>query len=197
MDKGSPPVTDWEMVQNIFASINQMTVQAMSLQNQGAQNTADTDRALEAIFAEMQEKAREGLAQMDPHRASDTYPPSSEPSTSSHRAGPSASSHPSVQQTMDSQGNIVRNQYLPPNSGTTGEVRQCAIPGCNTTQTPEWRRGPTGAATVCNACGLVYLKLKRKAEQREREGQAEGRASGSPDQHQGSPDAEGDVQEGP
>lgn len=25
---------------------------------------------------------------------------------------------------------------------------------CNTTETPEWRRGPDGARTLCNACGL-------------------------------------------
>ncbi|ORY91123.1 GATA zinc finger-domain-containing protein, partial [Syncephalastrum racemosum] len=25
---------------------------------------------------------------------------------------------------------------------------------CHTTQTPEWRRGPDGARTLCNACGL-------------------------------------------
>ncbi|KAL1935070.1 hypothetical protein VTP01DRAFT_4210 [Rhizomucor pusillus] len=33
---------------------------------------------------------------------------------------------------------------------------------CNTTETPEWRRGPDGARTLCNACGLHYSKLLRK-----------------------------------
>ncbi|KAI8991589.1 hypothetical protein BDF20DRAFT_51810 [Mycotypha africana] len=33
---------------------------------------------------------------------------------------------------------------------------------CNTTDTPEWRRGPDGARTLCNACGLHYSKLLRK-----------------------------------
>ncbi|KAI7864492.1 GATA zinc finger-domain-containing protein [Spinellus fusiger] len=33
---------------------------------------------------------------------------------------------------------------------------------CNTTNTPEWRRGPDGARTLCNACGLHYSKLLRK-----------------------------------
>ncbi len=28
--------------------------------------------------------------------------------------------------------------------------------------TPEWRRGPDGARTLCNACGLHYAKLERK-----------------------------------
>ena len=33
---------------------------------------------------------------------------------------------------------------------------------CNATETPEWRRGPDGARTLCNACGLHYAKLVRK-----------------------------------
>lgn len=34
---------------------------------------------------------------------------------------------------------------------------------CGTTETPEWRRGPKGVRTLCNACGLFHAKLvKRK-----------------------------------
>ncbi|RLV94344.1 Biofilm regulator 1 [Spathaspora sp. JA1] len=33
---------------------------------------------------------------------------------------------------------------------------------CGTTETPEWRRGPKGARTLCNACGLVHTKLVKK-----------------------------------
>jgi hypothetical protein len=33
---------------------------------------------------------------------------------------------------------------------------------CNRMETPEWRRGPDGARTLCNACGLHYAKLERK-----------------------------------
>lgn len=34
---------------------------------------------------------------------------------------------------------------------------------CGTTETPEWRRGPNGLRTLCNACGLYHAKLvKRK-----------------------------------
>lgn len=33
---------------------------------------------------------------------------------------------------------------------------------CNRIHTPEWRRGPDGARTLCNACGLHYAKLVRK-----------------------------------
>jgi hypothetical protein len=34
---------------------------------------------------------------------------------------------------------------------------------CNRMNTPEWRRGPNGARTLCNACGLHYAKLTRKS----------------------------------
>ncbi|KAH6983794.1 hypothetical protein EDB80DRAFT_246585 [Ilyonectria destructans] len=41
-----------------------------------------------------------------------------------------------------------------------------ATPGrchsCNRIDTPEWRRGPDGPKTLCNACGLHYAKLERK-----------------------------------
>ncbi|KGQ02948.1 GATA zinc finger domain-containing protein 7 [Beauveria bassiana D1-5] len=32
---------------------------------------------------------------------------------------------------------------------------------CNRIDTPEWRRGPDGAGTLCNACGLRHAKLER------------------------------------
>ncbi|KAJ7761937.1 hypothetical protein DFH07DRAFT_1020087 [Mycena maculata] len=35
---------------------------------------------------------------------------------------------------------------------------------CHIRETPEWRRGPDGARTLCNACGLHYAKLMRKRE---------------------------------
>jgi len=34
--------------------------------------------------------------------------------------------------------------------------------GCSRAESPEWRRGPHGAHTLCNACGLHYAKLVRK-----------------------------------
>ncbi|SCU83929.1 LAME_0C07382g1_1 [Lachancea meyersii CBS 8951] len=37
---------------------------------------------------------------------------------------------------------------------------QCAH--CLSTKTPEWRKGPYGRRSLCNACGLFYKKLFRK-----------------------------------
>lgn len=33
---------------------------------------------------------------------------------------------------------------------------------CGSTQTPEWRSGPSGSRTLCNACGLFYSKLIKR-----------------------------------
>jgi hypothetical protein len=39
---------------------------------------------------------------------------------------------------------------------------------CGVTETPEWRRGPAGDHTLCNACGLHYAKsLKKQRKERE------------------------------
>ena len=35
---------------------------------------------------------------------------------------------------------------------------------CSATETPEWRKGPTGPRTLCNACGLLFAKQCRKKE---------------------------------
>ena len=43
-----------------------------------------------------------------------------------------------------------------------GEQHVCQ--GCSATSTPEWRKGPTGPRTLCNACGLLYAKMLRKRE---------------------------------
>ena len=48
------------------------------------------------------------------------------------------------------------------------QVRQKNVPPgtlcdqCGQRETPEWRRGPRGLRTLCNACGLFYSKLVRR-----------------------------------
>ncbi|KAL4252869.1 hypothetical protein ABKN59_003590 [Abortiporus biennis] len=48
----------------------------------------------------------------------------------------------------------------PPSEPPPTEGQTCL--GCSATSTPEWRRGPMGPRTLCNACGLVYAKLIKK-----------------------------------
>ncbi|KAH9066560.1 hypothetical protein EDB87DRAFT_1586823 [Lactarius vividus] len=54
--------------------------------------------------------------------------------------------------------------------------------GCSATSTPEWRRGPLGPRTLCNACGLVYAKLIKK-----RKRDAARRAANTQDANDGAP----------
>lgn len=42
----------------------------------------------------------------------------------------------------------------------SGEMIRCHQ--CGASETPEWRRGPDGARTLCNACGLYHAKLVKK-----------------------------------
>lgn len=65
---------------------------------------------------------------------------------------------------------IVGNGYVPPQDShqvynvpevINKPMNKCHR--CGTTETPEWRRGPNGLRTLCNACGLFHAKLvKRK-----------------------------------
>lgn len=53
--------------------------------------------------------------------------------------------------------------------GSNTPVVRSAPPGrchsCNISETPEWRRGPDGARTLCNACGLHFAKLTKRKQQ--------------------------------
>ncbi|KAL1974155.1 hypothetical protein VTN31DRAFT_5715 [Thermomyces dupontii] len=60
----------------------------------------------------------------------------------------------------------LKNNVNPGATDTKKRRGKAAPPGrchsCNRAETPEWRRGPDGARTLCNACGLHYAKLTRK-----------------------------------
>lgn len=70
--------------------------------------------------------------------------------------GPYAEQGP---ESEDAKGNFI-------NADNKRRRGRAAPPGrchsCNRAETPEWRRGPDGARTLCNACGLHYAKLTRK-----------------------------------
>jgi len=53
--------------------------------------------------------------------------------------------------------------------------------GCKATSTPEWRRGPMGPRTLCNACGLVYAKLIKKRGREARAARVNGKPSSRAD----------------
>eukprot|EP01115_Flamella_aegyptia_P010605 TRINITY_DN47214_c2_g1_i1.p1 TRINITY_DN47214_c2_g1~~TRINITY_DN47214_c2_g1_i1.p1 ORF type:complete len:87 (-),score=6.06 TRINITY_DN47214_c2_g1_i1:119-379(-) len=38
--------------------------------------------------------------------------------------------------------------------------RNCSV--CKTKETPQWRNGPDGKKSLCNACGLHFIKMIKK-----------------------------------
>lgn len=61
---------------------------------------------------------------------------------------------PKVSGPSDEKQQIIEDTPRP------GEGHICI--GCGAGSTPEWRRGPLGPRTLCNACGLVYAKMMKK-----------------------------------
>lgn len=53
-----------------------------------------------------------------------------------------------------------QSPIMPVNGAPAKPVHKCQR--CGTTETPEWRRGPNGLRTLCNACGLFHAKLVKK-----------------------------------
>ncbi|KAM0752700.1 hypothetical protein T439DRAFT_286870 [Meredithblackwellia eburnea MCA 4105] len=49
-------------------------------------------------------------------------------------------------------------QFIVPTPPTPGGPKACA--NCGRTGSPEWRTGPTGPKTLCNACGLRWSKAR-------------------------------------
>jgi len=49
-----------------------------------------------------------------------------------------------------------------------GSIANLRCHHCGERDTPEWRRGPAGPKTLCNACGLQYAKFLREADKREK-----------------------------
>ncbi|KAI8335795.1 hypothetical protein BC941DRAFT_429398 [Chlamydoabsidia padenii] len=53
-----------------------------------------------------------------------------------------------------------RPHHNPSSISSCQSTKRCAR--CGTNNSPEWRRGPNGHKTLCNACGLRYSRLMSK-----------------------------------
>ncbi|GAA5835686.1 hypothetical protein JCM11251_002998 [Rhodosporidiobolus azoricus] len=56
----------------------------------------------------------------------------------------------------------------PPAAATKNASAQRACANCGRTSSAEWRSGPTGPKTLCNACGLRWSKARSQAAAKER-----------------------------
>lgn len=64
---------------------------------------------------------------------------------------------------LASQGQVKARQVRRDSHGRRSKIaRICTV--CGTTETPSWRRGGDGVRTLCNACGLRFLRECRKKE---------------------------------
>ncbi|KAM6504195.1 hypothetical protein JOM56_001138 [Amanita muscaria] len=78
----------------------------------------------------------------------------------------------------------TRDRY---STGRTGSNRPMGVlrcSSCKATQSPEWRKGPSGKKELCNACGLRYARSRAKKEghnpgQRRRKEKTQGKAGPS------------------
>ncbi|KAH7335465.1 hypothetical protein B0J17DRAFT_719992 [Rhizoctonia solani] len=112
------------------------------------------------IVEDMLHRAVEGLRYLDPTRAEQfAYPgePGAQPIASGAVASEGSPETVFVRYYEDgrSESNPTKKKKRERKGAT-----QCA--SCHATSTPEWRRGPLGPRTLCNACGLVYAKLMKK-----------------------------------
>lgn len=157
---------DWEEIEQRFSNIAQTSTRISNSRNTGgAAATADSDCEVEDLQAILDDALR-GMDRLDPQRANAAAEQAgrlAESSGSDSRAGPSAHTTSGLppaaqQQAIDSRANTGQNQRNP--SAQAQHQQTCE--SCGTNTTPEWRRGPTGPRTLCNACGLYYAKLQRR-----------------------------------
>ncbi|KAK8949226.1 GATA transcription factor 12 [Platanthera zijinensis] len=61
---------------------------------------------------------------------------------------------------LDPRGDVIgqsssgKKAAMEPSPATTADVRKCLH--CETNKTPQWRMGPLGPKTLCNACGVRF-----------------------------------------
>ncbi|ORY01548.1 hypothetical protein K493DRAFT_334925 [Basidiobolus meristosporus CBS 931.73] len=66
------------------------------------------------------------------------------------------------QRTSPSQSPVPTKSSEKPKKRTKSNQAKLYCHSCNCTDTPEWRKGPLGPRTLCNACGLIWAKLSKK-----------------------------------
>ncbi|CDH58586.1 predicted protein [Lichtheimia corymbifera JMRC:FSU:9682] len=61
-------------------------------------------------------------------------------------------------------GSLMSDENEAITNSAPADMRVCSK--CRTTTSPEWRKGPSGNKTLCNACGLRFARLVQKEKRR-------------------------------
>ncbi|KAF9971619.1 hypothetical protein BGZ73_005411 [Actinomortierella ambigua] len=113
--------------------------------------------------------------------------PSTSPSGRARRESSSDSTEDSQHSAASKNGDAdsVVSTYSCSNGGLVIRISQeeKTCESCHTTNSPEWRRGPSGKKNLCNACGLRYSRSvarQNRQAQKLADGKAGGGASAKP-----------------
>ncbi|KAF9323908.1 hypothetical protein BG006_001027 [Podila minutissima] len=101
--------------------------------------------------------------------------------TPGHHHTSSSSSPPSSHPELDSSGRKEHGHAANSHGGLVLRVDQeeKACESCHTTNSPEWRRGPSGKKDLCNACGLRYSRsVARQSRQAQKQLEGGGKPKG-------------------
>ena len=104
-----------------------------------------------------------------------TNAPAKPPSTPTPAARPAADRTPAPANGANGHSAAPPSASPSANGGgdsPSGPNKACT--GCGKINSPEWRRGPSGHKTLCNACGLRYARsLTRRKKKKGKDGQVE------------------------
>ncbi|KAK9365842.1 hypothetical protein V1509DRAFT_631971 [Lipomyces kononenkoae] len=88
---------------------------------------------------------------------------SSDSSVSSSVSSDTYNSYPLLSPTSRSKASVSNNADKPAaKKPKTSDDKEYVCTECGTLDSPEWRKGPQGPKTLCNACGLRWSKSLRK-----------------------------------
>ncbi|KAG8903910.1 hypothetical protein FRB99_002567 [Tulasnella sp. 403] len=163
-----PPVPQAEF-QHIIRAFNTLSTVGEHLQDTGEGPSARGKQVASmppAVFNSMVQNAVDGLRLLDPASAEKyiaglsgiKVPEVSEEDKPSAPRGPAGPDGGPPGDDDEGAGDTRRRRR----DERLMEPQQCLT--CHAKSSPEWRRGPLGPRTLCNACGLVYIKImKRRA----------------------------------
>ncbi len=103
-----------------------------------------------------------------------TNAPTKAPSTPANTARPPTERNTSTPVQNGTNGHSAHSASPAAGADSPNSSQNKACTGCGKINSPEWRRGPSGHKTLCNACGLRYARsLTRRKKKKGKDGEVE------------------------